>query len=76
MRCIRCAGMRVVEVITEGGTRALALRCVLCGDVTDRVIDRNRRQPRYWPGGRARTPIYGNRKWERAASRPLPLDSQ
>lgn len=61
MRCARCAGMRVPEFITDGGVRAVALRCVLCGDVTDRVIDLNRRQPQYVPQGRARTPIYGSR---------------
>ncbi|MGC4097933.1 MAG: hypothetical protein QM706_12520 [Nitrospira sp.] len=61
MRCARCAGMRVPELITEGGARALALRCVLCGDVTDPVIAINRRQPPYIPQGRARTAVYGNR---------------
>lgn len=53
--------MRVPELISEGGARALALRCVLCGDVTDRVIAINRRQPQYVPQGRARTPVYGSR---------------
>lgn len=61
MQCARCAGMRVPELITEGGARALALRCVLCGDVTDPVIAINRRQPPYIPQGRARTPVYGSR---------------
>ena len=57
MRCSRCAGMKVPEMIAEGGARTLALRCVLCGDVTDHIIARNRKQPRYIPQGRARTPV-------------------
>lgn len=59
MRCPRCAGMKVPELISDGGMRALALRCVHCGDLTDRVIDRNRQQPPVPREGRARPPIYG-----------------
>ncbi len=77
MRCARCTGMRVPELITEGGNRAWALRCVTCGDITDHVIARNRRRPRYYGNeGRARTPVYGSRKWDRTGSRPLSLDNQ
>jgi uncharacterized Zn finger protein len=47
MPCTRCAGLRVPEIICEGGTRLLAMRCIHCGDVIDRVIARNRcRSPR------------------------------
>jgi hypothetical protein len=67
MPCPRCAGMRVTELITEGGMRSVALRCLHCGDVTDPVIARNRRSPQYRPEGRARTPVYGSRKWDRFA---------
>jgi len=71
MQCVRCTGMRVPELIIEGGSRAWVLRCISCGDVTDSVIARNRRHPRYRPEGRARTPVYGIRKWDRSASNPL-----
>lgn len=75
MRCTRCTGIQVPELISEGGIRALALRCVCCGDVTDQVITRNRRRPRYYGHDRrARTPVYGNRKWDRAGSRPFSID--
>lgn len=71
MLCARCTGMRVLEVIAEGGIRVWALRCISCGDVTDHVITQNRKQPRRRPEGRPRTPIYGNRKWDRLTSRLL-----
>lgn len=59
MRCPRCTGMRVPELITDGGMRSLALRCVHCGDLTDGVIVRNRQQPRVVREGRPRPPVYG-----------------
>lgn len=67
MRCPRCAGIRVPEMITDGGMRSLALRCVLCGDLTDHVIARNRQQPRFVTikDGRARTPVYGRTPYKR-----------
>ena len=46
MQCTRCAGLRVPEIIYEGGSRVLALRCVHCGDVIDRVIVLNRQRRR------------------------------
>lgn len=66
MRCSRCAGMRVPELITDGGMRSLALRCVHCGDVIDGVIVKNRQQPRVAREGRARPPIHGRtpHKWD------------
>jgi hypothetical protein len=60
MKCARCAGMRVPEIICEGGMRALALRCIHCGDVVDRVIVRNRLRHRAAQPSRPRTPVYGN----------------
>ena len=57
MRCTRCAGLRVPEIIYEGGGRVLGLRCVHCGDVIDRVIVWNRGRP-YPKPNRGRTPIY------------------
>lgn len=58
MQCTRCAGMRVPEIISEGGIRALALRCIRCGDIVDRVIARNRERRRQIYPRRPRTPIY------------------
>ncbi|UVT16252.1 MAG: hypothetical protein H8K04_01410 [Nitrospira sp.] len=65
MQCVRCAGTRVPEVIAEGGSRVLAFRCIHCGDITDRVIAKNRQQPRLIQQGRPRTPIYvpNSSKW-------------
>lgn len=64
MQCTRCAGLRVPEIIYDGGSRVLALRCVLCGDVTDRVIAMNRRRRPYPKPNRGRTPIYGSERWK------------
>jgi uncharacterized Zn finger protein len=44
MQCTRCAGLRVPEIIYEGGSRLLALRCIHCGDVIDHVIVSNRQR--------------------------------
>ncbi len=46
MRCARCAGLIVPEILYEGGTRVVALRCIHCGDVIDPMIVRNRRRVR------------------------------
>ncbi len=59
MKCPRCAGLRVPEIICEGGTRIPAWRCLHCGDVIDRVIVLNRQRHRHPLPGRARTPIFG-----------------
>lgn len=56
MQCPRCAGMKVPEIIAEGMTRALAMRCVHCGDVTDNVIIMNR-QRRWHAPLRRRQPL-------------------
>jgi hypothetical protein len=58
MECTRCAGMRVPEIISEGGTRIWALRCVHCGDLIDRVIARNRLRRHLSRPPKPRTPIY------------------
>ncbi|MBU6483032.1 MAG: hypothetical protein KGS09_21145 [Nitrospirae bacterium] len=65
MQCTRCAGLRVPEIIYEGGTRVLALRCIHCGDVIDHVIVLNRQRRRYPQPSRARTPIYGSDRWKK-----------
>ena len=56
MRCTRCAGLRVPDIIYEGGTRVRALRCVHCGDVIDAVIVWNRQRRRLPYSDRTRTP--------------------
>ncbi|ALA61086.1 hypothetical protein [Nitrospira moscoviensis] len=61
MRCGRCAGMSVPEIISEGGTRLAAQRCIHCGDVVDGVILRNRHAGQRPRPGRARTPAYSRR---------------
>ena len=38
MQCARCTGMSIPEVVVEGGARILAMRCIHCGDVIDRII--------------------------------------
>ena len=65
MRCTRCAGLRVSEIIYEGGNRIPALRCVHCGDVVDHVIAFNRQRHSHKKPRRARTPIYGSNRWKK-----------
>lgn len=65
MQCIRCGGLRVPEIICEGGTRVLAFRCLHCGDIIDRVIVLNRQRRRLPHPGRARTPTYGSDRWKK-----------
>jgi hypothetical protein len=66
MRCTRCAGLRVPEIICEGGSRVSALRCVHCGDVVDRVIVFNRQRRRHpKPSRGGRPPIYGSDRWKK-----------
>jgi uncharacterized Zn finger protein len=62
MQCTRCAGLRVSEIIYDGGNRIPALRCVHCGDVIDHVIAFNRQHRRHPKPSRGRTPIYGNNR--------------
>ena len=69
MQCTRCAGLRVSEIIYEGGSRVPALRCVLCGDVTDHVIAFNRQRRSYPKPNRGRTPVYGTDRWKK--NRPV-----
>jgi len=64
-QCARCAGLRVPEIMSEGGTRILALRCVHCGDITDRLIAKNRTRRRDPFTRRPRTPIYGSDRWKK-----------
>ena len=71
MQCTRCAGLRVPEIICEGGTRISALRCVHCGDIVDQVIILNRRRRRYPKPSRSRPPIYGSNRWKKKIPAPL-----
>jgi uncharacterized Zn finger protein len=66
MQCTRCAGLRVPEIIYEGGSRIPALRCIHCGDISDQVIALNRQRRSYPTPRRARTPIYGNIQWKKS----------
>jgi uncharacterized Zn finger protein len=65
MQCTRCAGLRVPEIIYEGGSRVFALRCVHCGDVIDRVIVLNRQRRRLPYPNRTQTPVYRIDRWKR-----------
>ena len=60
MQCTRCAGLRVPEIIYEGGSRVLALRCIHCGDVIDHVIVLNRQRRLYSKPSRGRMPVQRN----------------
>ena len=66
MRCIRCAGLKVPELLLDGGMRVTAYRCIHCGDLSDEkiLLHRQRRLPPY--PGKSRTPIYGNHRWKRS----------
>ena len=65
MQCTRCAGLRVAEIIYEGGSRVFALRCVLCGDIIDQVIVLNRQRRRLPYPNRTRTPVYEIDRWKK-----------
>lgn len=65
MQCDRCAGLKVPEIMSDGGTRVLALRCIHCGDITDRLITKNRVRRRAPLPRRPRTPIYGSDRWKK-----------
>ena len=69
MQCTRCAGLRVSEIIYEGGNRVIALRCVHCGDVIDPLIILNRYRRPYRKPRQARTTIYGSDRWKK--NRPV-----
>jgi len=65
VQCTRCSGPQVPEVIRDGGTKTLALRCILCGDVIDGVILYHRRLRARPPHpSRARTPTFGKTRWK------------
>lgn len=67
MQCFRCNGLRVPEILCEGGVRITALRCIHCGDIVDGVIVRHRNNRRHLSFSRPRTPIY---RRGHGASRP------
>ncbi len=68
MQCARCAGLRVPEIIVEGGARIFAMRCVHCGDIIDHAIVMNRRRRSIRPGG-SRSLLYEDHRstWKRLA---------
>lgn len=57
--CARFGGFVVQEELRDIGLDAVAWRCVICGDVTDRVILNNRlgRGPLEWI---AEEPVWGD----------------
>ncbi len=65
MHCTRCTGLRVSEIIFEGGSRIPALRCIHCGDIIDQVIALNRQRRSNPKPRRARTPIYRSDRWKK-----------
>ncbi len=75
MRCTRCAGLRVSEIIYEGGNRIPALRCVHCGDVVDHVIAFNRQRLSHQKPRRARMHIYRNVRWKKNQHATWPSSS-
>jgi hypothetical protein len=68
MRCARCAGLKVLETMMDGGMRATAYRCVHCGDLSDDKIlwHRKRRTPQR--PSRPRTPIFEHSRAKRTRS--------
>jgi hypothetical protein len=74
MQCVRCNGLKVPEIMQDGGMRVLAYRCIHCGDVIDHTILLHRRHhdPRR---SRSRTPIYQDTRWRREKSAVGELDS-
>lgn len=73
MQCTRCEGLRVPEIIYDGGSRILALRCIHCGDIIDRVIVLNRQHRRPPYPNRTRAPIYGSDRWKKNVPRWLSI---
>jgi hypothetical protein len=62
MPCSRCAGLTVPEMMREGGSRAVAQRCVICGDLVDHVIVRHRACVAHPRLSHARTPIFNGKR--------------
>ncbi len=75
MQCARCAGLKVPEVMVEGGAKLFVMRCVHCGNVTDQVILMNRRRQRSIRLGRPRTSIY-NRSNRSTWNRPTLIKNE
>lgn len=63
MRCGRCAGLKVEELLCDGGMRAIAYRCVHCGDVSDDKILSHRKRHVPPKPNRTRTPVFEEYRW-------------
>lgn len=76
MQCRRCNGLKVLELMLDGGMRALAYRCVHCGDLVDEKIQHHRDRKVMPPKSRPRTPIFGSPRFSRPVRRralsPIP----
>ncbi|MGQ0810114.1 MAG: hypothetical protein ACT4OO_02675 [Nitrospiraceae bacterium] len=45
MGCLRCGGLTVPELIRDGVVISIAWHCMICGELVDPVIMRNRTRP-------------------------------
>lgn len=68
MQCVRCRGLKVPEVMQDGGMRVLAYRCLHCGDIIDPKILLHRRHQHQLRPTRSRTPVYNDTRWRRHGS--------
>lgn len=58
MQYVRCRGLKVPEIMQDGGMRVLPYRCIHCGDVVDHKIILHRLRHCDLRPSRARPPIY------------------
>ncbi len=65
LQCVRCGGLRVPEMMQDGGMRVLAYRCIHCGDITDQKILIHRQSHDQLRPSRPRTPVHMDRRWQR-----------
>lgn len=64
--CDRCNGLRVPELVQDGGMRAIVHRCIHCGDLVDQKILLHRRSRDRSRMSRPRTPVHGSERWKRS----------
>ena len=66
MQCTRVCWVESTRDHLRGREQSLfALRCVLCGDIIDRVIILNRQRRRLPYPNRTQTPVYGSDRWKK-----------
>jgi len=64
MRCIRCSGLKVPDILRDGGMTVLAYRCIHCGDVIDQMILLHRKRHCPLRARKPRTPVYNDTHWK------------